>query len=63
MIYVSLKKKVWAGIAAGLTIDEKMNFVDWDDACYWADAVSKSQKVPFHIAEMTNDATGEVQFF
>tara|TARA_B110000503_G_scaffold113794_1_gene170907 strand:- start:710 stop:901 length:192 start_codon:yes stop_codon:yes gene_type:complete len=63
MIYVSFKKKVWSGIAAGLTINEKMSFVDWEDACYWADSVSKSQKVPFHIVEMTNNETGQVECF
>ena len=33
---VEFEKLVLNGIAKGLTISEKMNFVDWNDACDWA---------------------------
>ena len=49
---VEFDKYVLEGIAEGLTITEKMNFVSWDDACKWAATVTESLKVPFVILEM-----------
>lgn len=49
---VEFEKYVLSGIAEGLTITEKMNFVDWEDACRWAASVTESLKVPFVILEM-----------
>jgi len=51
------------GILQGLTFDEKMNFVDWSDACDWASKVTASAKVPFNILEMHNPLTGEMETF
>ena len=50
------------GIAEGLTITETMNFVDWDDACDWADKVTMNVKVPYVILEMRGP-NGEKEMF
>lgn len=49
---VTFNKYVLSGIAEGLTIKETMKFVDWDDACSWAAAVTESLSVNFVILEM-----------
>jgi hypothetical protein len=54
---------VSGGTLEGLTITEKMGFMDWDDACDWAGKVTKSSKVPYVILEMTNLETGEKEYF
>jgi|TARA_B100000497_G_scaffold123433_1_gene156110 hypothetical protein len=63
MCKVEFQKYVLSGIAEGLTITEKMKFVDWGDACDWAGKVTMSLKTPFVILEMTNLETGEVENF
>ena len=52
MFQVSFRKYVLSGIAEGLEFIEKMNFVDWEDACDWAGSVTLSKKVPFVILQM-----------
>lgn len=59
---VEFDKYVLEGIAEGLTITEKMNFVSWDDACKWAATVTESLKVPFVILEMRGQE-GQVENF
>tara|TARA_Y100000389_G_C17456132_1_gene518299 strand:+ start:2867 stop:3106 length:240 start_codon:yes stop_codon:yes gene_type:complete len=59
---VEFDKYVLSGIAEGLTITEKMNFVSWDDACNWAATVTESLKVPFVILEMRGQE-GQVENF
>ena len=60
---VEFKKHMTTGILQGLTFDEKMNFVNWSDACDWASKVTASAKVPFTILEMHNPLTGEMETF
>jgi len=50
------------GIIEGLTITEKMNFVDWEDACDWAGKVTMNVKVPYVILEMRGP-DGQVEHF
>ena len=59
---VEFDKYVLEGIADGLTITEKMNFVSCDDACKWAATVTESLKVPFVILEMRGQE-GQVENF
>ena len=59
---VEFDKYVLEGIAEGLTITEKMNFVSWDDACKLAATVTESLKVPFVILEMRGQE-GQVENF
>ena len=49
---VTFNKYVLSGMAEGLTIKETMKFVDWDDACSWAAAVTESFSVNFVILDM-----------
>jgi hypothetical protein len=59
---VEYDKYVLEGIAEGLTITEKMNFVDWNDACDWAGKCTMNVSVPFVILEMRSP-DGEVENF
>jgi hypothetical protein len=59
---VEFDKRVTGGIAAGITVTETMNFVDWNDACDWAAKCTRSNKVPFEIVEMRGP-NGEVERF
>jgi hypothetical protein len=63
MCKVEFQKYVLSGIAEGLTITEKMKFVNWNDACDWAGKVTMNVKCPFVILEMKNLETGEVENF
>ena len=49
---VTFDKYHLGGIAEGLTTTERMNFVDWEDACDWAGSVTMSTKVPYVVLEM-----------
>ena len=60
---VEFNKYMLSGINEGLTITEKMHFVDWDDACLWAASVTTAVGVPYVILEMTNLQTGEKEQF
>jgi hypothetical protein len=60
---VNMKKYFLEGMLEGLTVDESMGFVSWDDACDWAGKVTMSGKVPYVILEMTNVKTGEKENF
>lgn len=59
---VEFDKHVTGGIAAGITVTETMNFVDWDDACDWATKCTNSNTVPFEIVEMRSP-DGKVENF
>ena len=59
---VEFDKYVLEGIADGLTITEKMNFVSLDYACKCAATVTESLKVPFVILEMRGQE-GQVENF
>ena len=59
---VEFDKYVTSGIAAGITITERMGFVNWNDACDWASKCTASNKVPFVILEMRGP-NGEVERF
>ena len=63
MCKVEFQKYVLSGIAEGLTITEKMKFVDWSDACDWAGRATLNVDCPFVILEMRNPVTGEVENF
>ena len=49
---VTFDKYHLGGIAEGLTTTERMNFVDWEDACDWAGKVTMNTQVPYVILEM-----------
>ena len=49
---VEYEKYGLKGIIEGLTITEKMHFVDWEDACDWAGRVTMNPSVPYVILEM-----------
>ena len=59
---VEFDKYGLSGIIEGLTITEKMNFVDWEDACDWAGKVTMSLSVPYVILEMRGQE-GQVEHF
>ena len=42
-----------------LTENNKMGFLDWDDAKDWVRAVNHSKNVPYVVVYMTNLETGE----
>jgi hypothetical protein len=60
---VEFDKYVLSGIAEGLTVTEKMHFVDWEDACNWAGRATMNVECPFVILEMRNPVTGEMEKF
>ena len=60
---VEYDKYVLSGIAEGLTVTERMNFVDWNDACDWAGCATMNVECPFVILEMRNLVTGDVEKF
>ena len=60
---VTMKKYFLEGMLEGLTVDDSMGFISWDDACDWAGKVTMSVKVPYVILEMTNMKTGEKENF
>lgn len=49
---VTFDKYHLGGIAEGLTTTERMNFVDWEDACDWAGKVTMNTQVPYVISEI-----------
>ena len=51
-----------SGIIEGLTMTEKMHFVDWEDACDWAGRVTMNPSVPYVILEMRGQE-GQVERF
>lgn len=60
---VTMKKYFVAGLLEGLTVDDKMGFLSWDDACQYAGDVTLNEKCNFVVLEMTNIGTGEVANF
>jgi hypothetical protein len=60
---VEYDKYVLSGIAEGLTVTERMHFVDWSDACDWAGRSTLNTECPFVILEMRNPVTGEMEKF
>jgi|TARA_R110001606_G_scaffold90835_2_gene203007 hypothetical protein len=60
---VEFDKYVTSGIAEGLTVTEKMHFVDWADATDWAYSVNKNATAPFTILEMRNPANSMIVDF
>lgn len=62
-VQVEFDKYVLSGIAEGLTITERMGFVNWDDACRWAASVTETPRVPFVILEMRDLNTGVKEKF
>ena len=59
---VEYEKYGLKGIIEGLTITEKMHFVDWEDACDWAGKVTMTPGVPYVILEMRGQE-GQVERF
>lgn len=49
-------------VGAGLTVTEKMRFLNWEDACDWAGKCTRSKKVPFVILKM-HGPEGQVEYF
>ena len=59
---VEYEKYGLSGIIEGLTLTEKMHFVDWEDACDWAGRVTMNPSVPYVILEMRGQE-GQVERF
>ena len=59
---VTFDKYHLGGIAEGLTTTERMNFVDWEDACDWAGKVTMNTQVHYVILEMRGP-DGEKEMF
>jgi hypothetical protein len=42
-----------------VTTTEKMTFLNWDHACYFAGGVSKNPEIPYVVLDMINPVTGK----
>lgn len=52
------------GLYSGInTYNVPMTFVDWDDACRWAAAVTENVNCDYVVTELRNLETGEVEKF
>lgn len=60
---VTMKKYFLSGMLEGLTVDDSMGFVSWNDACDWAAKVTENTKCPYVVLEMKNVMTGEIENF
>jgi len=60
---VSFTRYFVSGNLNGLTHEDTMGFISWEDACKWAATVTESPKVNYVVTEMTNLETGEWETF
>ena len=51
------------GNLEGLTVTQKMGFMNWDDACSWAATVTESVSVDYVVLEMRDLKTGNKENF
>jgi hypothetical protein len=60
---VTVTKYHLSGSLEGVTTTEKMTFVNWDRACYWAGGVTMNPEVPYVVLGMINPVTGKKECF
>lgn len=61
-IHVRMTKYFVGGLLEGMTVEDKMTFVDWSYACAWAGAVTRNPKCDYVVLEMTGE-NGEHDHF